>query len=90
MTSGATDWHGTAIDKLAKVMGSAGETLARSILEEIGMVKVSSASDLRQFAGALSKRGGFATAVGALLDLHATMYDPDEGHRTEPPEGRLP
>jgi hypothetical protein len=88
MTPGATDWHGTAFDKLAKVMGSAGETLARSVLQEIGMAKVSSASDLRQFAGALLKRGGFAAAVGALLDLHATMYE--EGHRSEPPEGALP
>ena len=88
MTPGATDWHGTAIDKLAKVMGSAGEGLARSVLQEIGMAKVSSASDLREFAAALSKRGGFATAVGALLDLHATMYE--EGQRSEPPGGALP
>lgn len=71
-----TDWHGVALAKLTKVMGGAtGEGLARSVLEEIAIERVSSASDLRNFAVALARRGGFATAVAALLTLHATMYD---------------
>ena len=76
MKPSPTDWHGVAFAKLTKVMGdAAGEGLALSVLEEIAIERVSSAKDLRNFAVALSKRGGFATAVGALLTLHATMYD---------------
>lgn len=72
----ADDWHGVAIGKLTKVMGSAaGQALAESVLNEIGIAKLTSAKDLHRFAGALSHRGGFAAAVGALLGLHATMYD---------------
>ena len=78
----ATDWNGVALDKLVKVMGpNVGRQLAAQILEELGLQEVSCAADLRRFAEALSKRGGFASAIGALLLLHATMYD--EANRTE-------
>ncbi len=81
--TGATDWHAIALTKLAKVMGEhAGHELATAVLKEIGVETLMSASQLRQFSSALSTRGGFAAAVAALLDLHATMYDaPSEGHR---------
>ena len=76
MKPSPTDWHGIALAKLTKIMGDgAGEVLAHSVLEEIELERVSSAAELRHFAVALSRRGGFATAVGALLTLHATMYE---------------
>ena len=82
--SGVTNWHAIALTKLTNVMGDrAGHELATAVLKEMGVEALSSASQLRQFSALLSTRGGFASAVAALLDLHATMYDDsrDEGHR---------
>ena len=52
----------------------AGE-LAASVLEELNLASLSTPADLRLFASALASRGGFASAVAALLTLHAAMYD---------------
>ncbi len=75
----ATNWHEIAIAKLTSVMGpSAGQHLATSVLEELGLVSLSSSAELRCFATALATRGGFASAVAALLTLHAAMYESAE------------
>jgi hypothetical protein len=73
------DWNGVALAKLTSVMGpTAGQHLAESVLEEVGLASLSSAAELRSFATALATRGGFASAVAALLTLHVAMYeDPD-------------
>jgi hypothetical protein len=72
----ATNWNGVALAKLTSVMGpSAGQHLAESVLEELGLVALSSPAELRSFATALATRGGFASAVAALLMLHAAMYE---------------
>ena len=72
----ATDWNEVALTKLRNVMGpSAGPALARSVLAELGLERLTSGRELKVFAEALAKRGGFASAVGALLLLHATMYE---------------
>ena len=72
----ATNWHEVALAKLFSVMGPAvGGQLAASVLDELQLVTLSSPDELRRFAGALSKRGGFASAVAALLTLHAAMYE---------------
>ena len=52
-----------------------GRDLALAVFKEIQLEQISSAADLRRFAVALSQRGGFAAAVGALLVLHVTMYE---------------
>ena len=72
----ATNWNAVALAKLTSVMGaSAGPQLAASVLQELGLASLSSPSELRAFATALARRGGFASAVAALLTLHAAMYD---------------
>ena len=76
MKPNATDWHGVALAKLTKVMGErAGRELASSVFSELGLEKIGSAEDLRRVASALTRRGGFAAAVGGLLDVHAAMYE---------------
>ena len=75
----ATDWHDVALAKLSNVMGpSLGQQMAASVLEELGLSSLASPAELRRFASALSQRGGFASAVAALLTLHAAMYDSAE------------
>jgi len=75
MRPAVTSWNEVALSKLTKVMGaSAGQRLAQSVLQEVGIESLSSAADLKRFADTLARHGGFATAVGALLALHATMY----------------
>ena len=72
----ATNWHEVALAKLSSVMGPiVGQHLAESVLEELGLVSLSSPADLRRFAAALATRGGFASAVAALLTLHVAMYE---------------
>ena len=71
-----TDWQGVALTKLTRIMGdAAGHELASSVLKELALERLGSADDLRRFAGVLSRQGGIAAAVGALLGLHATMYE---------------
>lgn len=75
----ATNWHEVAFAKLKGVMGpSVGQQLAESVLGELGLTSLSSPAELRLFATTLSTRGGFASAVAALLTLHAAMYDSAE------------
>jgi hypothetical protein len=75
----ATNWHAVALAKLTSVMGpTVGPELARAVLEELGLTSLSSPAELRLFASALSTRGGFASAVAALLTLHAAMYEGTE------------
>ena len=72
----ATNWHEVALAKLTSVMGpTVGQHLASSVLEELCLESLSSPTELRRFATALQTRGGFASAVGALLTLHAAMYE---------------
>ena len=79
MKPSPTNWHDVAFAKLMTVMGpNAGQQLAESVLEELGLESLSSPGQLRAFATALSTRGGFASAVAALLTLHAAMYDNTE------------
>ncbi len=70
------NWHEVALSKLTSVMGpTVGRNLAASVLAEIRLDSIASPIDLRLFATALSARGGFASAVAALLTLHAAMYE---------------
>jgi hypothetical protein len=79
MKPSATDWHEVALAKLTSVMGPAtGRQLASALLAELHLDTLSSPSELRLFATALSARGGFASAVAALLTLHAAMYEGGE------------
>lgn len=72
----ATDWHAVAMTKLVRVMGERPAVAAADkALRELGIVEISSASQLRLFAEQLSEQGGFAGAVGGLLKVHATMYE---------------
>jgi hypothetical protein len=69
------DWHHVAQDKLTRVLGAnAGPATMREVLLEIGTARLESAEDLRRFASALSRRGGFAGAIAGLLSVHAAMY----------------
>jgi len=72
----ATNWHDVALAKLTSVMGpSLGPQLAWSVLAELGLTSLASPMDLRLFASALARRGGFASAVAALLTLHAAIHE---------------
>ncbi|MEI9949048.1 MAG: hypothetical protein WDO74_08700 [Pseudomonadota bacterium] len=74
-----TNWHDVALAKLTSVMGpSVGQQLAASVLEELALASLTSPAELRRFATALATRGGFASAVAALLTLHAAMYESAE------------
>lgn len=76
MSQGRIDWEGAAMSRLTRVLGErAGREMAASVKEEIAIPQLQSAGDLRTFADALQRRGGFAGAVGGLLHLHATMHD---------------
>jgi hypothetical protein len=76
MKPSVTNWHEVALAKLTSVMGpTVGQQLASSVLAELQLESLASAADLRLFAVALSARGGFASAVAALLTLHAAMYE---------------
>ncbi|MDB4930888.1 MAG: hypothetical protein JWM10_3372 [Myxococcaceae bacterium] len=77
MTATPTDWDGVARAKLTRVLGEDHGTAAmRDALHDAGLSSLTSAADLRRFAEALSARGGYAAAVGALLGVHAAMYAP--------------
>lgn len=77
MTIPASDWNSVALGKLTKVLGErAGRELMKEGLLELGVDELRSAGDLRRFANRLAAKGGFAAAVGGLLNLHATMYEP--------------
>ncbi len=72
----ASSWHAVAEAKLVRVLGPAeGARTLREVLLEIKTPIIASAEDLRRFAASLSTRGGFHTAIAAMLDVHATMYE---------------
>lgn len=63
-----------ALDKMGRVLGQARATqLFSEILGEIKLKEISSADDLLVFARALSGRGAFEGAVGAMLSVQAVM-----------------
>lgn len=69
------DWHGVAESRLTAVLGPAKGTAALAdALQAIGVTRLESASDLHRLAQHLSATGGFASAVGGLLSVHATLY----------------
>jgi hypothetical protein len=75
MRPAVTSWNEVALNKLTNVLGaSAAQKLAKSVLQEAGIVSITSASELKVFAHVLARHGGFAAAVAALLALHVTMY----------------
>ena len=69
-----------ALEKMTRVLG---EPRARQLFDEIcteiGLKGISSADDLLAFARALSDRGAFEGAVGAMLSVQAVM----KGARSE-------
>lgn len=84
-----TDWHGVAEARLTAVLGPAkGATALSDALAAIGLVRLASASDLHRLAQHLSAGGGFTSAVGGLLSVHATLYGDLSGARaagSDPP-----
>lgn len=69
-----SEWDRLAREKLTKVLGAPqGEVVMRESLAAAGLAGLRSAEDLHRFALAVSSRGGFAGAVGAMLGLMATL-----------------
>lgn len=61
-------------DKLVKVLGAdKAERVAREVLDEIGLPELATPDDLLRFARALEKRGGFESALGAMLSVQAVL-----------------
>lgn len=67
-------FHDLAHKKLALVFG---EEKARKLVREIaadgGLSEIANAQDLLIFSGALKRRGGFESTVGAMLGLQAVL-----------------
>ena len=80
MTPLATDWNGVALAKLTNVLGEkAGRALMAETLAKLGLAEIQTSRELRAFARALSAIDGFASAIGGMLAVHATMYgEPDD------------
>ena len=69
------DWHQVALDKLTRVLGDeAARELMSDVLRELSLDRLATVDDLRRFGGALADRGGFAAALGGMLNLHATIH----------------
>lgn len=70
-----TAWNDVAIAKLTRVLGERpGRELMTETLATLGIAEIASADQLRDFATILSRKGGFAAALGALLSVHAATY----------------
>ena len=70
------DWEEVAMSRLIRVLGERpGREMAAAVKKELGLSSLRSAAELRAFAERVQSRGGFAAAVGGLLQLHATMHD---------------
>lgn len=68
------EFSNLALEKMERVLGGARAThLFSEILTEIGLEELSSADDLLLFSRALSGRGAFEGAVGAMLSVQAVM-----------------
>jgi len=67
-------FHDLAQSKLALVFGDEkAQRLLREIAADGGLGEISTAQDLLVFSGALKKRGGFESTVGAMLGLQAVL-----------------
>ena len=67
-------FHDLAYNKLALVFGDEkARRLVREIVADGGLAEISNAQDLLIFSGALKKRGGFESTVGAMLGLQAVL-----------------
>lgn len=74
-----TEWHAVAAAKLAAVLGEAkGAVALDGALRATGLVRISTATELYRVAQHLSAAGGFASAVGGLLGVHAVMHGGNE------------
>ena len=74
MVSDPNYFHELAHSKLALVFGDEkAAQLVREIVADGGLTEISSAQDLLIFSGALKKRGGFESTVGAMLGLQAVL-----------------
>jgi hypothetical protein len=71
---GSATFDDVARQKLSRVLGPArGATLMGEVLAEIGVAALATPDDLMRFARALSRRGAFEGAVGAMLGVQAAM-----------------
>ncbi len=69
-----TSWDEVAFAKLAKVLGeSTARKLTDKILSSMGRSELSSADDLYEFGERLRREEGFASPLGGLLVVHATI-----------------
>ena len=72
------DWHAVAESRLTFVLGpEKGAAALASGLSAVGLESLRTARDLHRFAHHLIDSGGFASAVGGLLSVHAVMYGDD-------------
>lgn len=72
--SSDSEFDRLAREKMTRVLGeSRAAQLYAEILAEIGRDSLESADDLLAFARALSGRGAFEGAVGAMLSVQAVM-----------------
>jgi hypothetical protein len=80
MKPSPTDWHAVAETRLVSVLGPVkGSAAFAESLRAVGLVRLSTADDLHRLAQHLSACGGFTSAVGGLLSVHAVMYGGDVG-----------
>lgn len=71
----STTWHEVAALKLTRVLGSVeGTRVLAETLKDLGLDHIETSADLTRFACKLAARGGFATAIAAMLDVHVAMY----------------
>ena len=70
-----TAWHAVAEARLAAVLGPVkGPAALADGIRALGLERLATANDLHRFAQHLIASGGFASAVGGLLSVHAVMY----------------
>ncbi|GAC1353347.1 MAG: hypothetical protein NVSMB1_26020 [Polyangiales bacterium] len=75
MKPSTTEWNAVALAKLTNVLGEVpGQRLMVETLAALDLPRLHSSSELRHFAQLLVAKGGFAAAIGGMLNLHATMY----------------
>jgi len=89
MKPGPTEWHAIAESRLTSVLGpTKGAAAFGEALRAVGLV--ATAGDLHRLAQHLSASGGFASAVGGLLSVHAVMYGGDLGITSARADGSDP
>ncbi len=91
MKPAPTEWHAIAETRLTSVLGpTKGAAAFGEALRAVGLVRVATADDLHRLAQHLSASGGFASAVGGLLSVHAVMYGGDLGITSARADGSDP